>query len=231
MEKTVIKQEWLQEQEYFKNKIFQNSLNYSKLRYIAGVDVAYTTIGNQEYGCCSIVIIDYKSSELIYHADHIGIVNVPYHPGYLSYRELPVILETVKKLEIIPDVYVFDGNGILHPKKMGIATHASFYVNKPCIGVAKNFFHSDEIINYDMPDNYVGACTNIFNKNGEILGIALRTKINCKPVFVSVGNYISLEDSKTIIMNCINNESRIPIPTRMADIGTHKIRRKLLDSK
>ena len=231
MENTVIKREWLLEQEYFQDKICQKAINCSELRYIAGVDVAYTRIGNQEYGCCSIVTIDYKSSELIYHADHIGIVNVPYHPGYLSYRELPVILETVKKLEIIPDVYVFDGNGILHPKKMGIATHASFYLNKPCIGVAKNFFHSDEIISYDMPDNYVGASTNIVNINGEILGITLRTKINCKPVFVSVGNYISLEDSTTVIMNCINNESRIPIPTRLADIETHKIRRKLLDNK
>ena len=139
-----------------------------------------------------------------------------------------MVLEAAKKIKIVPDIFIFDGNGILHPKRMGIATHASFYLNKPCIGVAKTFFRAEENLSFNMPDNYIGASTNIVSNTNEILGIALRTRQNCKPVFVSVGNYMSLENAKTIIMHCVNKESRIPIPTRLADIETHKLRKKLL---
>ena len=79
--------------------------------------------------------------------------------------------------------------------------------------------------------NYIGASTNIINSNDEILGITLRTRENCRPIFVSIGNYMSLENAKTIIMHCINKESRIPIPTRLADIETHKLRKEFLETK
>ena len=229
--KTEIKEEWLEEQINLKNKICQDSLDCSKIRYIAGVDVAYTKIGTQEYGCCSIVIIDYNTLNVVQKIGHTGKIDVEYHPGFLSFRELPLILETVKQIEITPDIFIFDGNGILHPKRMGIATHASFYLNKPCIGVAKSFFRSEENLSFQMPENYIGASTNIINSNNEILGITLRTRENCRPIFVSIGNYMSLENAKAIIMNCINKESRIPIPTRLADIETHKLRKEFLETK
>ena len=142
-----------------------------------------------------------------------------------------MVLEATKQIEATPDIFIFDGNGILHPKRIGIASHASFYLNKPCIGIAKTFFRVEENLSFDMPDNYIGASTNIVSKNNEILGIALRTRQNCKPIFVSVGNYMSLENAKTIIMHCVNKESRIPIPTRLADIETHKLRKKFLDTR
>lgn len=226
-----IKADWLQEQKYFQNQICQKPLDCSNLRYIAGVDVAYTKFGNQEYGCCSIIIIDYTTSSIVQKVNYTGKVDVAYQPGFLSFRELPLVLETAKKIESMPDIFVFDGNGILHPKRMGIATHASFYLNKPCIGVAKNFFRTEENLHFDMPNNYVGASTNIISNTNEILGIALRTRQNCKPVFVSVGNYMCIEDAKNIIMHCISKESRIPIPTRLADLETHKLRKKFLDTK
>lgn len=225
------KEQWIQEQKHFQNQIYQDSINCSKLRYVAGVDVAYTKIQTQEYGCCSIIVIDYTTLNIIQQIDFTGKVNVEYHPGFLSFRELPLVLEAVKQIEIIPDIFIFDGNGILHPRKMGIATHASFYLNTPCIGVAKTFFRSEENLIFDMPDNYIGASTNIVNNTNEILGIALRTRQNCKPLFVSVGNYLSLENAKTIVMHCVNEESRIPIPTRLADIQTHKLRKKFLGTK
>ncbi len=223
--------DWLREQIYFQNQICQDLLDFSKLRYVAGVDVAYTKIGSQEYGCCSIIIIDYNTLSVIQRVSHTGKVNVEYHPGFLTFRELPLVLETVKQIEITPDIFMFDGNGILHPKRMGIATHASFYLNKPCVGVAKTFFRLEENLSFDMPDNYVGASTNIVSSTNEILGSALRTRKNCKPIFVSVGNYMSLENVKTIVMHCVNKESRIPIPTRLADIDTHKLRKEFLNTK
>ena len=228
---TEIKLKWLQIQKYFQNRLCQEPLDCSKIRYVAGVDVAYTKIGIQEYGCCSIIIIDYNTLNIIQEIGYIGEVDVEYHPGFLSFRELPLVLEASKQIEIMPDIFIFDGNGILHPKRMGIATHASFYLNKPCIGVAKTFFRVEENLSFDMPYNYIGASTNIVSKNNEILGIALRTRQNCKPIFVSVGNYMSLENAKTIIIHCVNKESRIPIPTRLADIETHKLRKKFLDTR
>ncbi len=220
--------QWRNEQEILRRGICLNEFNITNVKYVAGVDTAYTKVGNQEYGCCSIVIIDNDTFNVIEKVNHVGKVDVDYCPGFLSFRELPLILEANKEIELSPDVFVFDGNGLIHPNRMGIATHASFYLKKPCIGVAKTFFRAEENLVFDMPDNIVGASTNIVSNNKEILGIALRTRKDCKPVFVSVGNYLSLKNAKDLIMHYITDESRIPMPTHLADIETHKLRKEFL---
>lgn len=220
--------EWKKEQEFLRRSICLNDFNISNVKYVAGVDIAYTKIQNQEFGCCSIVTIDNTSFKVVEQVGYIGKIDVDYLPGFLSFRELPLILQTCKQLKLSPDVFVFDGNGLIHPVRMGIATHASFYLKKPCIGVAKTFFRAEENLVFDMPANIVGKSTNIVSNNGEILGIALRTKKNCKPVFISVGNYMSLENAKDLIIRYITDESRIPMPTRLADIETHKLRKNFL---
>ena len=228
---TYPKTEWSKMQKNLQAKICQDALDYAKIRYIAGVDVAYTKMQNQEYGCCSIVVLDFHTLKVVDQESYTNKVDVEYLPGFLSFRELPLVLETSKKLKITPDVFVFDGNGILHPRKMGIATHASFYLNKPCIGVAKKFYHSNEIPSFDIPSDSFGASTNIYNSSSEKVGIALRSRLHCKPIFVSVGNYMNLNNAKEIILKCVNKESRIPIPTRLADIETHKLRSQFLQKK
>lgn len=220
--------EWRNEQEILRRSIRLDDFDISKVKYVAGVDIAYTKIGTQEYGCCSIVIIDNTSFNVVEQVSYNGKVDIEYVPGFLSFRELPLILQATKQLKLSPDVFVFDGNGLIHPRRMGIATHASFYLKKPCIGVAKTFFRAEENLVFDMPANNVGSSTNIISNNGEVLGIALRTKQNCKPVFVSVGNYMSLENAKNLIMLFITDESRVPMPTRLADIETHKLRKEFL---
>lgn len=220
--------EWKKEQETLKQSICLDDIDISIIKYVAGVDIAYTKIGTQEYGCCSIIIIDNTNLNIVEKVGHNGKVDVEYFPGFLSFRELPLILETAKKLKLSPDVFVFDGNGLIHPLRMGIATHASFYLEKPCIGVAKTFFNAEKNLIFNMPANNVGASTNIVNTDGEVLGIALRTKQDCKPVFVSVGNYMSLRNAKDLIIRFITEESRVPMPTRLADIETHKLRKKIL---
>ncbi len=230
MQFTTFNLAWVHEQRSLKNKLSQNAIDCSKIRYVAGVDVAYTNKENQEYGCCSIVVIDYITLQIVEKVNHVGLVNVEYWPGFLSFRELPLILKATEKLKIQPDTFVFDGNGILHPEKMGIATHASFYLKRPCIGVAKTFFRCEANLTYIEPANDIGSSTNIINSNNEILGCALRTRQNCNPVFVSIGNYITLENAKTIVIHCVSKESRIPVPTRLADIETHKLRKEFLES-
>lgn len=220
--------EWKNEQEILSRRICLDDFDISKVKYVAGVDIAYTKIRTQEYGCCSIVIIDNTNFNVIEQVAYNGKVNIEYVPGFLSFRELPLILQATKLLKLLPDVFVFDGNGLIHPRRMGIATHASFYLNKPCIGVAKTFFRAEENLIFDMPADNVGSSTNIISNNGDVLGIALRTKQGCKPVFVSVGNYMSLENAKNLIMRFITDESRVPMPTRLADIETHKLRKEFM---
>ena len=134
--------------------------------------------------------------------------------------------EATKKITIEPDIYMFDGNGIWHPLKMGLATHASFYLKKPCIGVAKKFFHFDGISELIVPKNTFGDYTKIYNGKKELIGIALRSKLDTKPIFVSVGNYMTLDNAREIVMHCLNDESHIPVPTRLADIESGKMRRE-----
>ena len=102
----------------------------SGIQYVAGVDLAYWKEGDKEYGVACIVVIDRKTMEVLEEVSYSDEIHVPYLPSYLAFRELPLIIEAVKLLGVIPDLYMFDGNGYLHPRNMGIATHASFYLNK-----------------------------------------------------------------------------------------------------
>ncbi|MEJ9233398.1 endonuclease V [Peribacillus butanolivorans] len=202
-----------------------NSFKMEDLLLIAGVDLAYWDVGKTTFGTCCIVCIDYETKEIVEKVYSYGEITIPYISGFLAFRELPLILDAVKKLKRIPDIYMFDGNGYLHNRHMGIATHASFFLKKPTIGVAKSYLKIKGV-DFTLPENQEGAYTDIVI-NDEVYGRALRTTKNVKPIFVSCGNWIDLDTSTEIVMNFINKESRLPIPVRQADIETHKVRKEL----
>lgn len=207
--------------------ILQDSPDIAEWKTIAGVDLAYWNNDNdEEYAVCCIVIIDKKTHKLIETKSYSGKIEVPYMPGFLAFRELPLVVKTAELLENKPDIYMFDGNGYLHPRHMGIATHASFYLKAPTIGVAKTYYRVEKGLDYSEPNIYAGSYTDI-ELNGEIYGRVLRTHDNVKPIFVSVGNYISLDTAARIAMDMMDEESHIPIPTRLADLETHKERSRL----
>lgn len=221
---------FLRRQNEFRNKIYTgDTFDYHSLKLVAGVDLAYwkDDTDNEQAVCC-IVIIDYHTHEVIEKKHYSGKINVPYMPGFLAFRELPLVLKTAEMLDNIPDVYMFDGNGYLHPRHMGIATHASFYLNKPTIGVAKTYFRADKKTDYTEPGKTAGSFTDIIIKE-EVYGRALRTHTDVKPVFVSVGNNISLDTATKITMSLVEKESHIPIPTRLADLETHTMRKMILN--
>lgn len=197
-----------------------DTFDFSSLKYIAGVDLAYWEHNSEEYAVCCIVVIDFETHVIIEKQQFSGKIDVPYMPGFLAFRELPLVLKTAKLLKTLPDLYIFDGNGYLHPRHMGIATHASFYLNKPTVGIAKTYFRVDQKTDYIEPENEAGSSTDIVI-DGEVYGRALRTHRNVKPVFVSVGNYISLDTACELALKLTDSESRIPIPTRFADLETH----------
>jgi len=206
--------------------VLKDNFNILNIKLISGVDLAYYEVLGKDYAVCSICTIDYKSKELIEKVYCQDEINFPYIPGYLSFRELPLILKTFKLLKKDPCIVMFDGNGYLHFRNMGIATHASFYINKPTIGVAKSYLKIENT-DYIMPEDKAFAYTNIVI-NDRIYGRCLRTHAHVKPIFISCGNNIDLDTTTTIVSNLINKESRLPIPVRLADLETKKLRRELI---
>lgn len=207
------------------NITLKNSFNKNNINLIAGVDLAYWEYDNRQYGTCCIAVIDYNTKEVVEKVNSFGEITVPYVAGFLAFRELPLVIEATKKLVVDPDMFMFDGNGYLHFNHMGIATHASFFLNKPTIGVAKSYLKINGV-DFDMPSEKAGSYEDIVIDE-EVYGRVLRTRDNVKPIFISCGNSIDLETSMEIVSNLVNKESRLPIPVRLADLETHKVRSEL----
>ncbi len=218
-------------QEGLKAKISkENNFENKSINTIAGVDLAYFKVHDKEFAVCVIVIIDYRSSEILGFVSHIGEITQKYIPSCLAFREVPIFLTTNQKikseLNIEVDLYMFDGNGYLHPRNMGLATHAGIIINKPTLGVAKSYFKVDDT-NFIMPENISGATTSILIK-GEVYGLVYRSHEGVKPIFISTGNYINLKTALNITSRMVTKESRIPTPTRYADILANRIRQEAL---
>lgn len=193
------------------------------VRMVAGVDLAYDDDGDVETGFCHIAVYDLSSMEVIERTEAIGQISVPYIPGFLTFRELPLIVEAAGKLEKVPELFMFDGNGILHPRRLGIAAHASFFLDRPTLGVAKTYFKVGDT-DYGEPDREKGSYTDII-VDDQTLGRAVRTSKDVKPVFVSPGNGLDLDSATDITLALSNAESRLPMPVREADIATRRMRR------
>lgn len=201
-----------------------NQVNIGNLHLIAGVDLAYWKENEKEYAVCCIVVLNYRTKVVIERKYNYDQITVPYIPGCLAFREIPLVMRTVRGLENEPDLYVFDGNGYLHPRHMGLATHAGILLNKPSIGVAKSYFKVENV-DYAEPENECFAYKDIVIHD-EVFGRALRTQKNVRPVFISVGNKIDLQTSMEVIKNMVNEESHVPLPTRLADLMTHEKRKE-----
>jgi deoxyribonuclease V len=146
----------------------------------------------------------------------------PYIPGLLAFREIPPLLDAFKKLKTEPDVILCDGQGIAHPRKMGLATHLGIILDKPTIGCAKSLLYG----RYEkMPDRFNKSYTYLRDERGnlstealakaEIIGVILRTKDSVRPVFVSAGYRMSLKLATELVLSCCT-KYRIPEPLRFA---------------
>lgn len=199
----------------------------NEVKTVTGIDSAYFKFNGVEYGVCCAVTIDRETKEVIDTNSEKAEITVRYISGLLSFREEHITLKTLKNLKHIGDVIFFDGNGILHERKMGIATHAGILLDKPTIGVAKNYY---KIHDLDLPD--VGESK--FNFKDLVYdeftyGRVLRTREGCKPIYVSCGNNITLETATSLVKEFIDKDSRVPAPTRLADIATHELRKETLN--
>lgn len=198
----------IQIQRNLRMDIDRNAYNQTP-KFVAGVDLAYK--GQQAIAV--IVVMETMTQEIVEVKYALDKVSHEYVPGFLAFRELPIFLQAWDQLEIDPDLVFFDGNGILHPQRVGIATHASFFIEKPTIGIAKTYF----LGSYKDPSAYQGSYEPIYDKD-EMIGAVLRTQTNVKPVFVSIGNRVTLEEAIHWSMYFVGENSRIPEITRQPDL-------------
>jgi deoxyribonuclease V len=187
-------------------------------QYIASVDASFTDDEIIAVACL------YKYPELVYlgHETAIRKTSFPYVPGYLTFREGPAIIEAINSLKIKPDIILFDGQGIAHPKGIGIASHIGVLLNITTIGCAK----SRLIGEYKEPRFKKGDWSSLKYK-GRSVGAVLRTKENVRPLFVSPGHRIDLKASIEILLVC-TSKYRIPEPLRRADCISKKVKREKL---
>lgn len=137
----------------------------------------------------------------------------PYIPGLLSFREGPVVLLAWKKLRLKPDVLMFDGQGIAHPRGIGIASHIGLWIGRPTVGVAKSRLYGI----HNVPGQNRGEYAELFDEHNRtrVIGLVLRTRTKVKPVYVSPGHLIDIQHSLDIILKCCT-KYRLPEPTRWA---------------
>ncbi len=205
-------------QEKLSKKISLKSVfsSIKEVKTVAGCDVSF----KNDVGKASVVLFSFPElnilEKVIIKKTLKGVF--PYIPGYLSFREGPLLIECIKKLKNSPDITLFDGQGVAHPKRIGIATHIGILLDIPTVGCAKSLLYG---IYYEPPHIIKGAYNFLKDSSGEILGVALRTKECVKPVFVSPGHKVDIEISRDIVLACCR-KYRIPEPLRFA----HKFSRE-----
>lgn len=177
---------------------------------VGGTDVSMNRFA--DVGFAGFVTLSYPGLALVDHAVVKDVIPMPYIPGLLSFREIPMLVKAWEKLKVKPDVLVVDGIGIAHPRRLGIASHLGLVLGIPTIGCAKSVLTGV----YEEPDDEPGSTSPLTDaKTGETIGAALRTKLRVKPVFVSPGHLITLEESVELVWSCVRKH-RLPEPTRFA---------------
>ena len=188
-----------------------DQLKQGEIRRVAGVDMAI----NEETGLAraAVVLLSYPELELLEKHVYEEPIRMPYIPGLLSFREIPCILGAFAQLREQPDLVMVDGQGIAHPRYLGIASHLGLWLNLPTIGCAKSILrgHYDE----KALSEEVGAWVPLIFK-GETVGAVVRTRSHVKPMIISLGHRISLETSVQYVLAC-SKGYRLPEPTRQAD--------------
>jgi len=184
--------------------------SFEKLESIAGVDCAY----NHDYIISAIVVCDYKTMEVKEKVFAVAKAKIPYLAGFLAYREGPAISEAYAKLQQKPDIVIFDGNGILHPRRIGLASQMGILLDINSIGVAK------QLLVGEVKGNKVYV-------DKEARAKLIVTREHSKPIYVSPGHKISLKTSVEIVTKCIKFPHKLPEPLHLAHRYSNEIRDRI----
>jgi deoxyribonuclease V len=181
---------------------------------VGAADCSYDHTGRR-LGAAAVVMT-LPGFEVVSSAKAVRRVSMPYIPGFLSFREGPAYLDVVRKLGCRPDVMLFDGNGIAHPRRMGLASHVGVMLDIPTIGCAKTAFFP-----FRPPAGKWSSYTIYKNRKGERVGLCLRTRAGVRPVFVSPGHRTDLKLARKVVLDC--SRFRIPEPLREAHRRSREI--------
>jgi deoxyribonuclease V len=174
------------------------------IKFVGGVDVAYTN----RNAVGAVAILEYSTLKVVETKTSFQATGVPYIPTFLSFREVPPVVSAVNMLSARPDVFLVDGHGIAHPRRLGFASHLGLVLDAATIGVAKSLLCGN------VGDKEVDKWKPIIHE-GVTVGAAVCTKLGVKPVYVSIGHKISLETAIEIVKRC-TGKYRIPEPLREA---------------
>ena len=183
---------------------------------IAGVDCSFPGAGrfSARSGRLRIiaaaVLLDAGTMEVIAAAHDERQCEFPYVPGLLSFREAPAVIAAVENLPTRPDLLMCDGQGLAHPRRLGLASHVGLWLDLPTIGVAKSRLCGT----HRVPGRRRGCRTQL-RHDGEVVGAVLRTRTDVKCVYVSAGHRVALADCVRWTLRCARGV-RLPEPTRRA---------------
>lgn len=202
-------------QERLKKKMV--SMPFSQQKFLlAGIDVSFMKSQGETSG--AIVVMRFPRLEVVEVSMARIKVEFPYVPGFLTFREAPAIFEAWKKLKNIPDLLIFDGQGMAHPRHFGLACHVGVLMDKPSIGCAKSHLFG----NFSEPAREKGAYSHITDpESNERIGAVLRTRTGVSPVYVSPGHRMTLDSAIRNIF-AVAPRYRIPEPLRLAHIYSKK---------
>ena len=180
-------------------------------RFIAGVDISVNRVQGTATGAA--VVLNYPELRVMETKVVAGKVDFPYVPGLLSFREAPLTLAACERLSVTPNLILVDGQGIAHPRRMGLASHLGLFLDTPTIGCAKSLLCGS----HQTPGWKPGSYAEVVDSD-EIIGAALRTKLGTKPIYVSIGHKVDLQVAIYWVLQCCRG-FRIPEPTRLAHLA------------
>jgi deoxyribonuclease V len=190
-----------------------------RIETVAGADISFNKFSPVIY--TGIVVLRLPSLEVVEEVGVVGETKFPYVPGLLSFREAPSVLEAWAKLKTEPDAVMFDGQGIAHPRRVGIASHVGLFLNRPTLGCAKSVL----VGRYADLDEERGSWQPLVDpKNDETVGAAVRTKTRVQPIYVSPGHLIDLAGAIELTLRA-DGGYRQPEPTRRAHLLVNALRR------
>ncbi len=184
----------------------------SQPRLIAGLDVSF----NRKHEALAVaVVLDYPDLKVVETVKVKGKVDFPYVPGLLSFREVPLTLKACEQIKSEPDLVMVDGQGIAHPRRMGLASHLGLFLNLPTIGCAKSHLYGE----FQDPGLEYGQSSRIIGDKGDTVGAVVRTRTGVKPLFISIGHKIDLSTAVIWVLQCCRGY-RVPEPTRLAHLAS-----------
>lgn len=196
-------------QESLRNQIITEDQLPESIQYVGGVDMGFEADGT--ISRAAVAVLSFPDLQVVETTLARRPTTFPYIPGFLSFREIPAVLDALEKVKIMPNLILCDGQGIAHPRRLGIASHLGLLINIPTIGAAKSLL----IGKHEEVPETKGSWQPLIHK-GETIGAVLRTRTGVKPLYISSGHRVSLTTAIDYVLRC-TTKYRLPETTRIAD--------------